>query len=156
MPVIHQLFLPPGPRPEPGTHYVRLVQVIPDHGPQGRYVRLVCEGDDGISLQARANESEFEALDPYYELLLQSHASSAVEPPVVPIFREPDGGWHFSSRSAQQDYPQEAPLSPEGEGFDHLFLKVPKATALSLYQAAMARGFSTQEFLLHLIRSSLS
>lgn len=106
MSTLTSLFDPPSAT---ASRYVALLDITPDFGPHGRFVRLLCDNDEGATLEATAEESQFPLLEPYHELLCESRCSAAVETPVVPIVLDRARTWRFSSAGAQLDYPELAP-----------------------------------------------
>lgn len=141
------------------SRYVRLLDITPAVGPYGRYVRLLCEEDDGSTFEATADETQFPYLEPYYNLLRQSRQSEAVEGPVVPVFLDLSNTWRFSWLSARKDYPEVISPTiqpPEDDRPFRLQITVSRSLASAFDQAAAARGFSRGDYLLHLVRSSLT
>jgi hypothetical protein len=150
--------------PNSDNRYVKLLKVVAGSGPYGRFIRLICEDDDGLPLEALADEKRLNHLEPYYKLLQQSQENTAYETPVIPVFLDQSNHLRFSWRTAEQDYPElkgmaknTEPLGPpEHDRPFRLQVTVSHSLVKAFDRVAANQGLRRQELLLRLVQDALS
>ena len=152
------------PKP-PDWRYLPLEGISVVKGQFGRFARLSCAVDEaGPELCATCDAKYFDHLRPYAELLAEhKRTPSFVERPVIPAFLGDDGKWRFSWRGAEKDYPElcrsfEAPQRVTGSPNRPYRLQVTVTPELAqqFKQAAASKGLTHNEYLLDLVRKTVS
>jgi hypothetical protein len=150
--------------PQKGSiQYVKLLGLVPALGTCGPFIRILCEDDEGLGLEAQASEREIDYLEPYFALVQQSKYDVNTEAPVIPIFLDYFNRWRFSWQTAAQDFPElnqaQPPRKsgpPENERPFRLQVTVTASVAKAFDELAASRGTKRQELLMLLVEDALT
>lgn len=158
---VFERFIPVAADTAPSWEYFQLEQVESINGPTGLYFQLICQSQDGSGeIHATCDNRYREHLRPYLELLVQSREGVSTEGPVVPLFLGKDSRWRFSWIGAEKDYPELRPRTaaplPERDGATRLQVSVSHDLAHRFKAAAFERGMTHTDFLLRLVRDSVT
>lgn len=139
--------------------YAQLTGVRPCNGIHGRFVKLLCLDEEGIPIEATADQRHFHLLEPYFNELRVKSKDPDADWPVVPLFKGNDGRWRFSWHTAARDNPNLALQNQPTDisrGVYRMQVSVPGDLAARFKQTAQSRGLSHTDFLMSLILDAVT